>query len=62
MRFPLQTDDNVYTIGAAGWWLKKWRVTDHDREIRIFAAIERRLKPWRGIRPPKKAQEPAGAA
>jgi hypothetical protein len=35
--------EKVYVIGAAGFWLKKWPVTEKDREQRIFDAIHRRF-------------------
>jgi hypothetical protein len=41
--FPIQPE-KVYVVGAAGWWLRQWRVTDHDREVRVFAAIHRKYQ------------------
>lgn len=42
MLSPLNPN-KVYVVGAAGFWLKKWTVTDEDRERRAREAFDRKF-------------------
>lgn len=42
MNLPLNPD-KVYVVGAAGFWLKKWPVSDEDRDRRVFEAFDRKF-------------------
>ncbi len=42
MIFPNQPEQ-VYVIGAAGFWLKRWPVSNADRKRRILAAFDRKF-------------------
>ena len=42
MNLPLNPD-TVYVVGAAGFWLKKWPVSDEDRDRRVFEAFDRKF-------------------
>jgi hypothetical protein len=34
--------EKVYVVGAAGWWLQRWSVTNADRKRRIKQSYERK--------------------
>jgi hypothetical protein len=35
--------ESVYVVGGAGFWLKKWPVSDEDRDRRVFEAFDRKF-------------------
>ena len=43
MKIDIINPDEVYVIGAAGFWLKHWSRTDQDRDRRVFRTIARKL-------------------
>ena len=39
----IQTEPNsVYVIGAASFWMERFKTTDHDRERRVFAVLAKK--------------------